>query len=168
MICTALLPSLLVVAHLLAACQPADPPPGEQTPEQAGTSSTYRLLLNSDGGSGSLYAHEPPITPDQFSRVVNELEGTQVDAFIQCFTHGDHLMYDSAVGEIYGKGVVEYETTRRWAQNVFSLLEEGTDPLELLAQRTHALDMEFWLSMRMNYASSSTGATFDPREKVRF
>ena len=60
MIRTALLPSLLVVAHLLAACQPADPPPGEQTPEQAGTSSTYRLLLNSDGGSGSLYAHEPP------------------------------------------------------------------------------------------------------------
>ncbi len=152
MIRAALLPSLLVVALLLSACQPADPPPREQTPEQAGTKSTYRLLLNSDGGSGSLYAHEPPITPDQFSRVVSELEGTQVDAFIQCFTHGDHLMYDSAVGEIYGKGVTEFEheSNRRWAQNVFSLLERGMDPLELLAQRAHELDMEFWLSMRMN------------------
>ena len=149
---TILLRLLLIVASLPLACQGTGSPPPEMVPEPSRDTSHYRLLLNSDGGDGSLYAHEPPISPQQFTRVVDELEGTQVDAFIQCFTHGDHLLYDSAVGEIYGRGVetFEHRSNRRWAHNVFSLLERGLDPLEVLSSRAHELGMDFWGSMRMN------------------
>ncbi|MCY3775295.1 MAG: hypothetical protein OXH11_04885, partial [Candidatus Aminicenantes bacterium] len=111
-----------------------------------------RLYLNSDGGSGALYANGPPITADQVCRVVNELEGTQVDVFIQCASYGTYVLYDTQVGEVYGRGMTEFENPnfRRLAHNVLGLLEQGTDPLEIWAARTHELGKEFWASLRMN------------------
>ena len=112
----------------------------------------YRLLLNSDGGSGALYAHEPPITEKQLRRVIDALEGTQVDVFIQSVSFGSYVAYDTKVGELYGKGHTEFEEPnfRRWAHNVNGLLERGKDPLEIWSKRAHELGMEFWPALRMN------------------
>lgn len=95
-----------------------------------------RLYLNSDGGSGALYANGPPITPEQVCRLVNELEGTHVDVFIQCASYGTYLLSDTHVGEVYGRGMTEFENPnfRRLAHNVLGLLEQGTDPLEIWAR----------------------------------
>lgn len=111
-----------------------------------------RILFNSDGGSASLYAYEPPITHDQLCRVMNELQGTQVDVFIQCVSFGFCVTYDTQVGERYGVGRTEFEDPnfRRWAQNVNGLVEKGEDPLEIWTTRAHELGFQFWPALRMN------------------
>ena len=118
-----------------------------------------RLLLNSDGGDGALMAFEPPITPDQLCRVVNEIEGTQVDVFIQCIQWSDEqMLYPTRVAEVYSHPISEeqrqdfeqYPGIRRWARNVDSLLKAGRDPLEIWSRRSHEAGMQFWPSLRMN------------------
>jgi len=136
------------------ACQSTGSDPGSEPPETSvqRPQGKIRLLLNSDGGSGSLYAHEPPITLQQVCRVLDELEDTQVDVFIQCISYGSFVAYGTKVGEVYGKGMTEFKNPnfRRWAQNVLGLLEKATDPLDIWASRAHELGMQFWPSMRMN------------------
>ena len=111
-----------------------------------------RILFNSDGGSGALFAFEPPITPDQLCRVVDALEGTQVDVFIQSISFGPFVLYGTKVGEIYGQNLGQFklENYRRWALNVLGLLEQGLDPLDIWAKRSHELGMQFWPSLRLN------------------
>lgn len=111
-----------------------------------------RILFNSDGGSGALYAYEPPISPRQLCRVLNALEGTQVDVFIQCVSFGPFVAYGTEVGEVYGKGMTEFEdqNLRRLAHNIWGLLDAGQDPLEIWASRAHELGVQFWPSLRMN------------------
>lgn len=144
----------LLALLLLGSCGGAGLKPSSSDSEESELPSrkTARLYLNSDGGSGALYANGPPITADQVCRVVNELEGTQVDVFIQCASYGTYVLYDTQVGEVYGRGMTEFENPNfgRLAQNVLGLLEQGTDPLEIWAARTHELGMEFWASLRMN------------------
>ena len=75
---------MLLTLLLLGGCGGVGPEQGSNTAEESAAPSrkTARLYFNSDEGSGALYANGPPITPDQVCRVVNELEGTQVDVFI--------------------------------------------------------------------------------------
>ena len=145
---------MLVAVLLLGACGGAGPAQSSSNSEESAAPSRKmaRLYLNSDGGSGALYANGPPITPDQVCRVVNELEGTQVDVFIQCASYGTYVLYDTRVGEVYGRGMTEYENPNfeRLAHNVRGLLEQGNDPLQIWAARTHELGKEFWASLRMN------------------
>ena len=145
---------MLLTLLLLGGCGGVGPEQGSNTAEESAAPSrkTARLYFNSDGGSGALYANGPPITPDQVCRVVNELEGTQVDVFIQCASYGTYVLYDTQVGEVYGRGMTEFENPnfQRLAHNVLGLLERGTDPLEIWAARTRELGMEFWASLRMN------------------
>jgi len=108
-----------------------------------------RILFNSDGGSAVLYYFEPPITPEQLCRVVDELEDTQVDVFMPCINFGaDNFLYRTKVGRIYdGRDVEAFENDdfRKWAHNVRSLLEGGQDPLDIWARRTRELGMRLWL-----------------------
>ena len=144
----------LLALLLLGSCGGDGPERNSINPEESELPSrkTARLYLNSDGGSGALYANGPPITPDQVCRVVNELEGTQVDVFIQCASYGTYVLYDTRVGEVYGRGMTEFENPnfQRLAHNVLGLLEQGTDPLEIWSARTRELGMNFWVSLRMN------------------
>ena len=111
-----------------------------------------RILFNSDGGSAVLYHFEPPITNKQLCNVVDQLQGTQVDVFIQCV--GDTtFQYGTRIGQVFGEGMDlddVSETHRRMALNLRSLLDRGDDPLDIWPQRTHELGMRFWASLRMN------------------
>ena len=135
----------LTVAALIACCMLVNMASAEKQKK-------YRLLFNSDGGSGALYAHEPPISETQLCRVIDALQGTQVDVFIQSVSFGSFVAYGTKVGELYGKGRTEFEESnfRRWARNVNGLLDRGKDPLDIWAKRAHELDMEFWPALRMN------------------
>ena len=112
------------------------------------------LLFNSDGGSGALFAFEPPITRGQLCRVVDSLQGTQVDVFIQCVSYGSFVVHGTRVGEVYGLDMAddefENENFRRWAANVRGLLEAGDDPLAIWAGRARDLGMRFFAGLRMN------------------
>ena len=112
------------------------------------------ILFNSDGGSGALFAFEPPITRGQLCRVVDSLQGTQVDVFIQCVSYGSFVVHGTRVGEVYGLDMAddefENENFRRWAANVKGLLDSGEDPLAIWAGRTHELGMRFFAGLRMN------------------
>ena len=113
-----------------------------------------RLLFNRDGGSGALFAFEPPITHNQLCRVVNSLKNTQVDVFIQCVSYGSFVVHNTRVGEVYGLNMTddefENENFRRWTNNVKELFDSGQDPLTIWADRAHSLGMQFYASMRMN------------------
>lgn len=114
------------------------------------------ILFNSDGGCGSLFHNEPPITPDQLCNVVNQLAGTQVTIFVQCVNDGDdQFFYPTKVAQIadgrYVKdGKFEEENFRKMQLNIRSLLDRGSDPLNIWIERTHELGMLFWASQRMN------------------
>ena len=152
----------LLIAFLLSGCSIQESRPagtGGATQEETGRSGGLRLLLNSDGGDAALMAFEPPITPPQLCRAVNEIEGTQVDVFIQCIQWSDdQMLYPTQVAEVYAKPISDdhtpdfekYPGIRRWARNVDSLLESGQDPLEIWSRRSREAGMQFWPSLRMN------------------
>ena len=151
----------VVLLFLVSACSAPSPSsgPGAETPTDSRRDGTLRLLLNSDGGDGALMAFEPPITPDQLCRVVNEVEGTQVDVFIQCVQWSDEqMLYPTRVAEVYATPISEdhqrdFEKNpgiRRWARNVESLLDAARDPLVIWSRRSHEAGMQFWPSLRMN------------------
>lgn len=152
-----LMPSL--VAILVTSSCAVQEPTSSETGSETRRQGQLRLLLNSDGGDGAMMAFEPPVTPDQLCRVVNETEGTQVDVFIQCVQWSDEqMLYPTRVAEVYAKPVSEdhqrdfeqYPGIRRWARNVDSLLESGQDPLEIWSRRSREAGMQFWPSLRMN------------------
>ena len=152
-----LMPSLFVI-FVASSCAVQEPSSSE-TRGETRRQGQLRLLLNSDGGDGALMAFEPSITPEQLCRVVNEIEGTQVDVFIQCVQWSDEqMLYPTRVAEVYAKPISEdherdfekYPGIRRWARNVDSLLEAGRDPLQIWSRRSHEAGMQFWPSLRMN------------------
>lgn len=152
----------LAVLLMVSDCSIPESPsrgPGEETQIDSRREGKLRLLLNSDGGDAALMAFEPPITPRQLSRAVNEIQGTQVDVFIQCIQWSDEqMLYPTQVTEVYAKPISEehrrdferYPGIRRWARNVDAFLEAGRDPLEIWSRRSHEAGMQFWPSLRMN------------------
>ena len=152
----------LLIAPLLSGCSIQESNPAETggaAPLETRRPGGLRLLLNSDGGDAALMAFEPPITPRQLCRAVNEIEGTQVDVFIQCIQWSDEqMLYPTQVTEVYAKPISEdhkrdfekYPGIRRWARNVDAMLEAGEDPLEIWSRRSREAGMQFWPSLRMN------------------
>lgn len=142
-ICLALL-LLVSISARLHADQPADSrwPP--------------RLLLNSDCGTPVFYKFDAPMTKDQLCRVVNDLPGTQVDAFLPCPQFSDdQVWFPSRVGEPYDgrhvkDGQFEDKYFKRVAENVRSLAERGIDPLQVWEQRSDQLGLLFIPTLRMN------------------
>ena len=118
---------------------------------------TPRLIYNSDGDSTTLLAFEPPITVEQACRDVEEMAGTCVDVVSNSMGRGDETFsHPTKYGSIYGEGVTEWpegERVRwvRWmAENTRTLLDQGVNIIDLLAERTHARGMQFWPALRMN------------------
>ncbi len=152
----------LLIALLLSGCSIQESNPAETggaTQEETRRPGGLRLLLNSDGGDAALMAFEPPITPLQLCRAVNEIEGTQVDVFIQCIQWSDEqMLYPTQVTEVYAKPISDdhkrdfekHPGIRRWAKNVDALLEAGQNPLEIWSHRSREAGMQFWPSLRMN------------------
>ena len=141
-----------------------------------------RLIFNCDGDSTTLAHFQPPITPLQLCRTIDELEGTQVDTFIYCLNRGDDTFsHRTKVGEIYGRNVTDWqlgETYRsdpqapKWqktlaameriAENTEAILATGNDPLAILGRRARELGMSFWAGLRMNDIHEDDGIRFFP------
>ena len=115
-----------------------------------------RLLLNSDCGTPVFYKFDAPMSESQLCRVVNDLPGTQVDAFLPCPQFSDdQFWFPTRVGEPYdGRHVqddrFEDRNFKRVADHVRSLNERGIDPMRVWQRRARGLGLLFVPSLRMN------------------
>ena len=116
-----------------------------------------RLIFNSDGDSTTYIAYEPPITPEQACRDIEEIAGTEVDVFTNSMGRGDETFsHRTAFGEVYGSNVTEWPQAeglayvRGMAESTRALLDRGVDIIELLSERAHARGLQFWPALRMN------------------
>ena len=127
------------------------------TPDPKGPSDCPRLIFNSDGDSTTYIAFEPPITPEQACRDIEEVVGTAVEVFTNSMGRGDETFsHPTGFGEIYGSNVTEWpqaeglEYVRWMADSTRALLDQGVNIIELLAARGHERGMQFWPALRMN------------------
>jgi len=137
--------------------------------EKPGRPTSPRIIFNCDGDSTTLSHFNPPITPEQLCRTIDELKGMQVDVFVHCMNRGDDTFsHRTKVGEIYGRNVTEWNKgairkgMKRIAENTWALLDAGHDPLDILAKRARELGMRFWVSMRMNDIHEDDSTRFYP------
>ena len=115
-----------------------------------------RLLLNSDCGPPVFYKFDAPMGEDQLCHVLNDLPGTQIDAFLPCPQFSDDQMwFPTRVAEIYDgrhvpDGQFEDPYFKRVANNVLSLNQRGIDPLKVWQRRAQKQGLLFLPSLRMN------------------
>ena len=80
-----------------------------ETPDPKGPPDCPRLIFNSDGDSTTYIAFEPPITPEQACRDIEEVAGTAVEVFTNSMGRGDETFsHPTGFGEIYGSNVTEW------------------------------------------------------------
>ena len=125
--------------------------------EKDRTGTFPRLIYNSDGDSTTLIPFEPPITPEQACRDIEELVGTEVDVFSNSMGRGDETFsHPSNFAEVYGTGVTKWpvaeglEYVKGMADNTKALLDKNINIIELLAERAHQRGFQFWPTLRMN------------------
>ena len=83
------------------------------TPDPKGPPNCPRLIFNSDGDSTTYIAFEPPITPEQACRDIEEVAGTSVEVFTNSMGRGDETFsHPTGFGEIYGSNVTEWPQGR--------------------------------------------------------
>ena len=115
-----------------------------------------RILLNSDCGTPVFYRFDAPMNAKQLNNVINDLPGTQIDAFMPCPQFSDDQMwYPTKVCEPYDgrhvpDGKYEDKYFRRVANNVKSLIDRKLDPMVVWAKRSRELGMWYIPTMRMN------------------
>jgi len=115
-----------------------------------------KLLLNSDCGTPVFYKFDAPMSEEQLCRVLNDLPGTQIDAFLPCPQFSDDQMwFPTRVAEVYdGRHVPDGKFAdpffKRVANNVLSLNQRGIDPLQVWQRRSHKHGLLFIPSLRMN------------------
>ena len=115
-----------------------------------------KLLLNSDCGTPVFYRFDAPMSEDQLCHVLNDLPGTQIDAFLPCPQFSDDQMwFPTRVAEIYDgrhvpDGKFEDRYFERVADNVRSLNERGVDPMQVWQRQAHKHGFLFMPSLRMN------------------
>ena len=115
-----------------------------------------KLLLNSDCGTPVFYKFDAPMSEEQLCHVLNDLPGTQIDAFLPCPQFSDEQMwFPTRVAEVYDgrhvkDGQFEDMYFKRVANNVLSLNQRGIDPLEVWQRHSHKHGFLFIPSLRMN------------------
>jgi len=105
-----------------------------------------RVILNNDGGDAVVAAKEPTREGMLAARTVG-LEDTHVDTIFYCTNRGTFARHShrSEVSETF------MSTEGRYAPNVTPvLIEQGTDPLQVMVEWCRENDTEIFWSERMN------------------
>jgi hypothetical protein len=128
--------------------------------------SKRRLIFYNDSRHSHMYCYEPPMRIEDAQAPVDEIAGTGVDTFAYGLGLGPTMFHDTRVGEIMGSHLKEFsqdDPNNLWAlsawrayENVRSLIERGTDPLEVIVSRAHEKGMEFIGSFRTTHGSDPT------------
>ncbi|MGI5817855.1 MAG: family 10 glycosylhydrolase [Armatimonadota bacterium] len=114
-----------------------------------------RVILNNDGGDAVVAARGPSAEGMLAARTIG-LEDTHVDTIFYCTNRGTFSRHShrSEVSETFTG------TEGRFADSVVPLLiEQGTDPLQVMVEWCRENDMEIFWSERMNDRHDSTSGT---------
>jgi len=115
-----------------------------------------RLWLNSDCGTPVFYRFDAPMSAEHIARVVDDLPGTAVDAFLPCPQFSDdQFWYPLESAEPYDgrqvpDGKFEDMYFKRVAGNVKSLIDRKLDPMLVWQRRSRKHGLMFIPSLRMN------------------
>lgn len=101
----------------------------------------WRIVFNNDGG-GDVFKHPKPISLPQLTDVIDPLADSGVDTFVFCMFSGNLFLHDTSIGEIYSHGKV--------SKKAIDLINRGMDPMRILCERAHELNISFIVSLRMN------------------
>ena len=110
-----------------------------------------KLFYFNDARHYYLFVHEPPISMENAWGPVDEIADTGVDTFVYGIARGDGLFYPSKVGKRFGVDMGEFSNPMYWRvwNNMQSLIDKGLDPLQVLIDRAHDKNMDFYASFRM-------------------
>ncbi len=128
-------------------CAPADGAPPAWPP---------KLWLNSDCGTPVFYRFDPPMKSEHLTRVLDDLPGTAVDAFLPCPQFSDDQFWfplksaEPYDGRQVPDGKFEDKYFKRVAGNVRSLVQQKLDPMVIWQERAHRNGLMFIPSLRMN------------------
>jgi len=110
-----------------------------------------RTLYYNDARHYYLYVFEPPMKLEEARRPIDELAGTTVDTFVYGVERGDGLFYPSKRGMLFGEDKRPFDISPYWRawENMQSLIARKLDPLQVLIDRAHEKEMDFFASVRM-------------------
>lgn len=112
-----------------------------------------RLIVNNDGGDAVVQCEERSIEAFLECRTT-ALAGTQVDTIFYCTSRGTFGVFShkTAIGQTFTS------TEDRFGNNLTGyLIEQGTDPLQVMIDFCRKHDIEIFWSMRMNDTHDSWG-----------
>lgn len=123
----------------------------ENTAENDTGKRRQRTLYYNDARHYYLYVFEPPMKLEEARRPIDELAGTTVDTFVYGVERGDGLFYPSKTGMLFGEDKRPFDISPYWRawENMQSLIARGLDPLQVLIDRAHEKEMDFFASVRM-------------------
>jgi hypothetical protein len=128
------------------------------------TRKKHRLILCNDGGPLLGPNIEAPVGANGLEKLVLEpLDGTQVDTLFWQIgtdpykstpTHRLTGWYShrTDIGPRWGDGMDAFNSAGMWRiyENTRNLIEQGTDPLEVIVERGHKRGLDVFASMRVN------------------
>ena len=114
-----------------------------------------RVIYYSDARHYHMYVHDPPMRLEDAYAPVDEAAGTSATTIAYGFGVGPTMFHGTKVGEIWGSRFEEIDDVASWRarENVNSLLDRGLDPLDVLIDRAHEKEMDFWGSLRLTHSS---------------
>ena len=68
-----------------------------------------RMMFYHDGRHSHIYRYEPPMAPEEYTAMVDELAGTPVDAIMLCLGEGRTMLHDTRAGELWGHNVDKWD-----------------------------------------------------------
>jgi hypothetical protein len=114
------------------------------------SSSQWRVIMNDDGWN----QFGGNTTADHLRQRVDYIAKAGVDVLTWCSAAPELCLYPTQVGEWQGSPdrAAKLTTGHAWniAYNLRQLVEQGSDPLEVIASRCHQHGMPFVTSIRMN------------------
>jgi YVTN family beta-propeller protein len=134
----------------------------ELTPydETAAARRPRRLIYNCDGGNTFIY-DDPPMTPDNVHKYVDEVAAAGATTFFMCPNIGMDVNFPSEVGGMIGShaspaleakftGGTGLKTLERSVVNMRALVEAGHDPMKTVLDRARKKGMEAFVTFRPN------------------
>jgi hypothetical protein len=125
------------------------------------------IMFYHDGRHPLIYMYEPPMQVEEYQQAVDELIGTPVQAINFCMGDGRTVLHDTKVGELWGDNQDKWGHAifRRAHQNAKWLIENGHDPLKIVADRAHEKGFLFYPTLLVQQGSGdpstdTRGSTF--------
>jgi len=117
--------------------------------------SERKLIFYDDARHYHYYIYEPPMTLAQATATIDAVAGTGVDTFVWGPGLGPTVFYESQKADVFAEHLEVIGDVASWRayENSMDLIKRGLDPMRLMVERAHQLDMDFIPSYRLTHSS---------------